>query len=64
MDNIIQQKRSVTPDAAPTTAELTLGEFAVQAADSKIFVKTTADTIVNLLAYTFADGGEITAPSG
>ena len=60
MANTIQQKRSVTPAAVPTTADLTLGEFAIQAADGKIFVKTTANTIVNLLDYTFADGGEIT----
>jgi hypothetical protein len=60
MANTIQQKRSVTPGAAPTAAELTLGEFAVQAADGKIFIKTTADEIINLLDYTFADGGEIT----
>lgn len=60
MANIIQQKRSVTPDAVPTTAELTLGEFAVQAADGKVFIKTTENTVINLLDYTIADGGEIT----
>jgi hypothetical protein len=60
MANTIQQKRSVTPGAIPAAENLTLGEFAIQAADGKIFIKTTAATIVNLLDYTFADGGEIT----
>jgi hypothetical protein len=61
MANTIQQKRSLTPDAVPTTAELTPGEFAVQAADGKVFIKTTENTVINLLDYTIADGGEITA---
>jgi len=60
MANTIQQKRSLTPGAVPTAVDLTAGEIAIQVADGKIFIKTTANTIVNLLDYTFADGGEIT----
>jgi hypothetical protein len=62
MANVIQQKRSVTPDAVPTTADLTRGEVAVQAAAGKIFIKTTSNTIVDLMSYAIADGGEITIP--
>jgi hypothetical protein len=60
MANTIQQKRSLTPGAVPTAADLTSGEIAIQAADGKIFIKTTTNEIVDLLSYTFADGGEIT----
>jgi hypothetical protein len=60
MANTIQQKHSTATGNVPTTADLALGEIAIQAADGKIFIKTTADTVVNLLDYTFADGGEIT----
>ena len=60
MANTIINKRSTTPAAVPQTTQLQAGEFAINAADGKIFVKTTADEIINLLDYTFADGGEIT----
>ena len=60
MANTIQQKRSLTPGSVPTAENLARGEIAVQAADGKIFVKTTVNEIVDLLSYTFADGGEIT----
>jgi hypothetical protein len=64
MDNIILQKRSVTPGAVPTTADLTLGEVAVQAAAGKVFIKTATNEVVDLMGYAIADGGEITTPSG
>ncbi|NBR22953.1 MAG: hypothetical protein EBU08_04035 [Micrococcales bacterium] len=42
--------------------QLQAGEFAINIADGAVFIKTTADEIVDLLTYTFADGGVITAP--
>jgi hypothetical protein len=61
MANVIQQKRSITPNAVPTTAELTQGELTLQVADGKVFIKTTTNAVVDLMGYTVADGGEITA---
>jgi hypothetical protein len=62
MANIIQQKRSVAPGAVPTTPEITQGELTLQVADGKVFIKTTANEIVDLMGYAVADGGEVTAP--
>jgi len=61
MENIIQQKRSVTPDAVPTAANLQAGEIALQVADGKVFIKTTANAVVDLMGYAIADGGEVVA---
>lgn len=60
MDNVILQKRSNTPNAAPTTAQLQPGEIALNVADGRIFIKTTSNTVVDLMSYAVADGGEIT----
>lgn len=62
MANVIQQKRSVTPNTVPTTADLTLGEVAVQVATGQVFIKTATNEIVDLMGYAIADGGEVTAP--
>lgn len=62
MENVILQKRSTTPNAAPTTEQLQQGEIAVQVVDGKIFIKSASNQIEDLMNYTIADGGEITAP--
>jgi hypothetical protein len=62
MENVILQKRSTTPNAAPTTEQLQQGEIAVQVVDGKIFIKSATNQIEDLMNYTIADGGEITAP--
>lgn len=62
MENVILQKRSTTPDAVPTTEQLQQGEIAVQVVDGKIFIKSASNQIEDLMNYTIADGGEITAP--
>lgn len=58
----IINKHSETAGAAPTAANLQLGEIAVNAADKKWFTKTTAGTIICLNILTVMDGGEITVP--
>jgi len=58
----IAHKKSVTPASAPAVDDLLVGEFAINIADGAVFIKTTDDEIVDLLTYTFADGGVITAP--
>lgn len=60
MYNVILQKKTTTPGTAPTVAQLVVGEIAVNAADGNVFVKTDENTVVNLLDYSIADGGEIT----
>lgn len=62
MENVILQKRSTAPNAAPTTEQLQQGEIAVQVVDGKIFIKSATNQIEDLMNYTIADGGEITAP--
>lgn len=55
----ITHKNSITPDSVPTSSDLVAGEFAINIANGAVFIRTTANEIVDLLAYTFADGGEI-----
>jgi hypothetical protein len=55
-------KKSETPGAVPTAAQLTPGEIAINLADKKWFTKTTAGTVVCLNFLTVLDGGEITIP--
>lgn len=61
MENVVLQKRSTTLGAAPTTSQLQPGEIAVNVVDGKVFIKSAANTIEDLMSYTIADGGEITA---
>lgn len=61
MANTIQQKHSVAAGAVPTTEDLQAGEVALQVADGKVFIKTAANEVVDLLEYTIADGGEVVA---
>ena len=61
MANIIIQKHSVAAGAEPTTAQIVVGELAINAADGNVFIRTATDDIVNLLDYAVADGGEITS---
>lgn len=62
MENVILQKRSTTADAVPTVEQLQQGEIAVNVVDGKVFIKSSTDAIEDLMNYTIADGGEITAP--
>ena len=59
MDNVILQKRSTTVGAAPTTVQLQQGEIAINVVDGAIFIKSSTNTIENLMSYMIADGGEI-----
>lgn len=62
MDNVVLQKRSTVQNAAPTTGQLQQGEIAINVVDGRIFIKSASNTIEDLMSYTIADGGEITAP--
>jgi hypothetical protein len=55
-------KRSSTPGAVPTAADLAPGELAVNVADKKWFTKKIDGTVVCLNFLTVLDGGEITVP--
>ena len=57
---IVQIKRSETPGAAPTGADLAIGELAVNLADNKIFSKKTDGTVVSLGGVAVNDGGAST----
>ena len=58
---IVQIKRSETPGAAPTGANLAVGELAVNLADNKIFSKKTDGTVVSLGGVAVNDGGAATS---
>ena len=46
MATVIKPKRSETASSVPTTANLAVGELAVNTADQKIYVRDSADNIV------------------
>jgi hypothetical protein len=48
MANIIQYKRSDTPDKIPNSGDLQSGELAINTADAKLFTKKTDDTVVQI----------------
>ena len=48
MPNTIQIKRSSTASATPTAGQLSAGELAINTADSRLFAKNSAGTVVNL----------------
>lgn len=62
MPNQILHKRSTTPNAVPTAAQLAVGEIALNAADGKAYTKTVAGQVVELTKPTVIDGGEVTQP--
>jgi hypothetical protein len=57
---IVQVKRSETGGAAPTGADLAIGELAVNLTDKKIFSKKTDGTVVSLGGVAVNDGGAST----
>lgn len=54
---IVQVKRSETAGAAPTGADLAIGELAVNLTDKKIYSKKTDGTVVGLGGVSVNDGG-------
>jgi hypothetical protein len=60
---IVQIKRSETGGAAPTGADLAVGELAVNLTDKKIFSKKADGTVVSLGGVAVNDGGANTGVS-
>lgn len=50
MGQTIKLKRSATPNAVPTDAQLELGELAINTNDGKVFIKKGDDSIVDITA--------------
>lgn len=61
MSNQILHKRSSTPGAIPTAAQLALGELALNTADGTGFIKTGAGEIIDIRRPVLCDGGEVIA---
>jgi hypothetical protein len=61
MATVVQIKRSETGGAAPTGANLAVGELAVNLVDKKIFSKKTDGTVVALGGVEVNDGGAATS---
>jgi hypothetical protein len=57
MATVIKPKRSETGSSVPTTANLAVGEMAVNTADQKIYVRDSADNIVVVADSTAAASG-------
>jgi len=52
---VIKIKKSETANDAPTTSDLAVGEIALNTADKKIYVRDSADSIINVANYVEAD---------
>jgi len=61
MPNQILHKRSDTPNAVPTAAQLAVGEIALNTADGKAYTKKGDGEVVELTKPTAVDGGVVTA---
>jgi hypothetical protein len=61
MATVVQIKRNETVGAAPVSADLAVGELAVNLADKKIFSKKTDGTVVALGGVEVNDGGAATS---
>jgi hypothetical protein len=59
MPNQILHKRSSTPDAVPTAAQLATGELALNTADGTWFLKKTDDSVIDIRKPTLLDGGDV-----
>jgi hypothetical protein len=57
MPNQILHKRSVTPNAVPTAAQLAVGEIALNVADGRAYIINTAGEVIAL--PTTVDGGVV-----
>jgi hypothetical protein len=57
MSTVFQIKRNETGGAAPTGADLAIGELAVNLTDKNIFSKKTDGTVVTLGGVEVNDGG-------
>lgn len=47
----IQLKRSITPGAVPTSAQLGAGELAVNVADGRFFMKNASGEVLQMQAF-------------
>jgi len=54
MSTIVQVKRSETPNAIPSPADLAIGELAINLADKKIFSKDSSGLVVEFISQTSA----------
>ena len=61
VSTVVQIKRSETGGAAPTGANLAVGELAVNLTDKKIYSKKTDGTVVSLGGVEVNDGGAATS---
>lgn len=58
MANVIKIKQSAVPGKAPTTAQLELGELAINTVDGKLFLKKNVSGAESIVDVTAAASGE------
>ena len=51
MSTLIKLRRSAVPGRAPTTAQLELGELAINTADGKIYIKQDVSGVESIVEF-------------
>lgn len=54
MAQTVKLRRSATPGAVPTTAQLELGEIAINTTDGKIYIKREVDSVESIIEFSAA----------
>lgn len=62
MANLMKMKRSSVPGKVPTTADLALGEIAINTYDGKVYMKKSVSGVESIVLMTGAGAGDVTGP--
>ena len=63
MANLMKMKRSSVPGKVPTTADLDLGEIAINTYDGKVYMKKNVSGVETIVLLTGAGSGDVSGPS-
>lgn len=63
MANLMKMKRSSVPGKVPTTADLDLGEIAINTYDGKVYMKKNVSGVETVVLLTGAGAGDVVGPS-
>lgn len=63
MANLMKMKRSAVPGKVPTTADLDLGEIAINTYDGKVYMKKNVSGVETIVLLTGAGAGDVVGPA-
>lgn len=63
MANLMKMKRSSVPGKVPTTADLDLGEIAINTYDGKVYMKKNVSGVETIVLLTGAGAGDVLGPA-